>query len=335
MGGNHKVPSLWFFILNNLLFLIKRGGLYKMIRGKETWVIGLISAVFLLVLSISVFADGNTINGAPYLREGAGAKSMAIGGASTAVVDDATSTVWNVAGLSKVDCTSVSSMYTAKDGLDRRYNFLALAQCMKGVGTFGMAWINAGVSDIAGYAADGTSTGMFNSADNAFLLSYGTSFDPVRLGGGIKILTQKVDPDGDTDMGFGGLDIGIMPDPVEAVTVGLAVQNVFGKIAEASVPVGLRFGTALRLLPENNLMLAVDLEKAFVNLDGRTAVFHMGAEYWAMNLVGFRLGVTSEKEFSAGIGINISNVWVDYAYSLKRDGLEPDSHYVSISASIK
>jgi hypothetical protein len=54
-----------------------------------------------------------------------------------------------------------------------------------------------------------------------------------------------------------------------------------------------------------------------------------------MNLVGFRLGVTSEKEFSAGIGINISNVLVDYAYSLKRDGLEPDSHYVSISASIK
>lgn len=307
-----------------------------MIRGKETWVIGLISAVFLLVLSISVFAEGDTIDGAPYLREGAGAKSMAMGGASTAVVDDATATVWNVAGLSKVDCTSVSSMYTAKDQLDRRYNFLALAQGMKGVGTFGLAWINTGVVDIAGYDVNGTSTGMFNSSDNAFLLSYGTFFDPVRLGGGVKILTQKIHPDSEgTDMGFGGLDIGIMADPADSVTIGLSVQNIFGKIAEATIPIELRLGTALRLLPENNLMLAVDLEKAFVNLDGRTAVFHMGAEYWAMDLVGFRLGVTSEKEFSAGIGINISNVFVDYAYSIKRDGIEPDSHYVSISASIK
>jgi len=136
-------------------------------------------------------------------------------------------------------------------------------------------------------------------------------------------------------MGFGGLDIGIMADPVDAVTIGLSVQNIFGKIAEATIPIELRLGTALRLLPENNLMLAVDLENAFVDLDGRTAVFHMGAEYWAMDIVGFRLGVTSEKEFSAGIGINISNVFVDYAYSLKRDGIEPDSHYVSISASIK
>lgn len=307
-----------------------------MIRGKETWIIGLISVVFLMVISISAFAEGDTINGAPYLREGAGAKSMAMGGASTAVVDDATSTVWNVAGLSKVDCTSVSSMYTAKDGLDRRYNFLALAQGLKGVGTFGLAWINSGVVDVAGYDDSGNSTGMFNSSDNAFLLSYGTSFDPVRLGGGIKILTQKIHPEAEgTDMGFGGLDIGIMADPVEAVTVGLSVQNVFGKIADAKIPVQLRFGTALRLLPENNLMLAVDLEKAFVSLDGRTAVFRMGAEYWAMDLVGFRLGVTSEKEFSAGIGINISNVLVDYAYSLKRNSLEPDSHYVSISASIK
>jgi hypothetical protein len=92
-------------------------------------------------------------------------------------------------------------------------------------------------------------------------------------------------------------------------------------------------GTALKLLPEKNLLLAVDLDKAFVDLEGQTAVLHMGAEYWAAELLGFRLGVTSDKEFSAGIGINISDIFVDYAYSIKRDGLEPDVHYVSICAS--
>jgi hypothetical protein len=308
-----------------------------MIRGKEGWIMGVMGAIFLLlVLSCGSFAaEEDTINGAPYLREGVGARSVAMGGASTAVADDATATVWNVAGLSRVKATSVATMYSARDQLDRRHNFLALAQTMEGVGTFGVAWINAGVVGIERYSATDQPEGTFDSSENAFLLSYGAIFQPVRLGGGIKILSQKIDPDLDeTSMGFGGLDIGILADPVpDSVTVGLTLQNIFGKIADASVPVQLKLGTALRLLPEDNLLLAVDLGKAFVDLEGKTAVLHMGAEYWAADLVGFRLGITSEKEFSAGLGLNISDILLDYAYSIKRDGLEPDTHYVSICAS--
>jgi hypothetical protein len=307
-----------------------------MIRGKEGWIMGVMGAIFLLlVLSCGSFAaEGDTINGAPYLREGAGARSLAMGGASTAVADDATATVWNVAGLSRVKSTSVASMYSARDQLDRRHNFLALAQTLQNVGTFGIAWINAGVAGIERYSESDQAEGTFDSSENAFLLSYGAIFQPVRLGGGVKILSQKIDPELDeTSMGFGGLDIGILADPVESVTVGLTIQNIFGKIAEASVPVQLKMGTALRLLPENNLLLAVDLSKAFVDLEAETAALHVGAEYWAAELVGFRLGVTSEKEFCAGLGINISDILIDYAYSIKRDGLEPDTHYVSICAS--
>jgi hypothetical protein len=307
-----------------------------MIRGKQGWMIGVIGAtILLLTLSISSFAaEGDIINAAPYLRVGAGARPLAMGGASTAVASDATATVWNVAGLSRVESTAVASMYSARDGLDRVHNFLAVAKSLEKIGTFGIAWINAGVRDIERYSNANVHEGSFDSSENAFLLSYGGVFDPVRIGGGIKILSQKIDPTLDsTSMDFGGLDIGIMADPVEAVTIGLTIQNIFGKIASASVPVQVKLGTALRLLPEDNLLLAVDLDKAFVNLEGSTAVLRMGAEYWAAKLIGFRIGVTSEKEFSAGIGINISDVNLDYAYSIKRDGLEPDTHYVSICAT--
>ena len=53
-------------------------------RGKEKWMMGVMGAIFLLlVLSFSSFAaEGDTIDGAPYLREGAGARSLAMGGAS-------------------------------------------------------------------------------------------------------------------------------------------------------------------------------------------------------------------------------------------------------------
>jgi hypothetical protein len=308
-----------------------------MIRGKEKCIIGVMGAVlFMLVLSgFSMAADEDGINAAPYLREGAGARPLGMGGASAAVAGDATAIVWNVAGLSRVKSTSVSSMYTARDeDLDRDHNFIALAQTFQDIGTFGLAWINAGVSGIERWSPANEPKGSFDSSDNAFLLSYAAMFKPVRLGGGIKILSQKIDPQLEgTDTGFGGLDIGVQADPVEEVTVGLAVQNIFGKVADASVPVQLRLGVALKLLPEDNLLLAADLENSFVDLEGSTGIIHIGAEYWAAHLVGFRLGITSEKEFSAGLGINIADVLLDYAYSIKRNGLEPDTHYVSISAS--
>jgi hypothetical protein len=309
-----------------------------MIRGKKGWMMGVTGATFLLlVLSYASLADLK--DSSCYLEMGVGARPLAMGGASTAVADDATATMWNVAGLSKVESTSVAMMYGARDDLDRIHNFIAAAQSIEGVGTFGLAWINAGVQDIEVWDSidQKAPTKTYDSSDNAFMLSYGAVFDPVRLGGGIKILSQKLDPDLDeTDMGFGGLDIGIMADPVDPVTVGLTVRNIFGKLGDGAIPVQLRVGTALKLLPEENLLLAVDLVKAFVELDDETTDLHMGAEYWAAELIGFRLGVTSRKEFAAGIGVNVSDVLLDYAYSIKRngaDGLEYDSHYVSICAS--
>jgi len=305
-----------------------------MIRGKEGWMmIG--AMLLLLILSSYVFAaEDDIVNASPYLRMGVGARFLAMGGASTAFVDDANATFWNTAGLTKVQCASIASMYSAGDMLDRRHNFLALATSVKGIGSFGMGWINAGVADIDRYNENDQSLGSFNSSENAFLFSYGAMFKPVRLGAGIKVLHQKIDPDSDeTTMGFGGLDIGALADPVDAVTVGLSVQNILGKVADASVPVMLRLGTAVKLMSEDNLIIAVDLNKAFVDLEGRTYSINIGAEYLVADFIGFRLGFTSEKQFSAGIGVKLSNVSIDYAYSIQREGLEPDVHYVSICAS--
>jgi len=291
-------------------------------------------SLLLVLSSISYAAEGDIVNAASYLRMGVGARFLAMGGASTAVVDDASATFWNVAGLTNVEQASFASMYSAGDLLDRKHNFLALASSVQGIGSFGIGWINAGVSGIKRYTASDVSQGSFTSSENAFLFSYGAMFKPVSLGAGVKVLHQKIDPESDeTKMGFGGLDIGALANPIDIMTVGLSVQNILGKIADASVPVNLSVGTAVRLLPEDDLLIAVDLSKAFVSLKGRMAVMHIGAEYWAADLVGFRLGFTSEKEFSAGIGIKMSDISIDYAYSIKRDGLEPDVHYVSICAS--
>lgn len=306
-----------------------------MIRGRVKWMT-IATVLFLLAFtSIVMAADTDIVNAASYLKMGVGARFLAMGGASTAAVDDATAVAWNVAGLTRVKSASIASMYSAGDQtMDRRHNFLALASSVKGLGSFGIGWVNAGVVDIPRYNAQDVNQGTFNSSENAFLFSYGASFKPVRLGAGVKVLHQKIDPDStETKMGFGGLDIGALADPVDAITVGLSVQNILGKIADAKVPTVLRVGTAVKLLPGDDLMVAVDLSKAFVDLRGKTAALHIGAEYWAADLVGFRLGFSSEKQFAAGIGVKMSNMSIDYAYTIQRDGLEPDVHYVSICAS--
>lgn len=305
-----------------------------MIRGKVKWMT-IVTVLFLLAFSSMAMAADDIVNAASYLKMGVGARFLAMGGASTAAVDDATAVAWNVAALTRVEEASIASMYSAGDQtMDRRHNFLALASSIKGLGSFGIGWINAGVVDIPRYNSQDVSEGAFNSSENAFLFSYGAKFKPVRLGAGVKVLHQKIDPDStETKLGFGGLDIGALAQPVEPITVGLSVQNILGKIADAKVPTILRVGTAVRLLPGDDLMVAVDLSKAFVDLRGKTAALHIGAEYWAADLVGFRLGFSSEKQFGAGIGVKMSNVSVDYAYTIQRDGLEPDVHYVSICAS--
>ncbi len=317
--------------------LIEKRRSQAMFIGKERWIMGTI--FFLLVIASSSFtADGDVINAAPYLRENTGARdarSLAMGSVSAAIVSDANATVWNVAGLSRVRSTSLAATLYSGDVLDRKHRFLALAQTLKGVGTFGLAWINSGVEGIERYSASNQREGTFDSSENAFLLSYGTAFHPIRLGWGIKILSQSIDPESDPDMGFGGLDIGVILEPVEAVTFGLTIQNIRGKIADASVPIQLRLGVALKLLPEKNLLLVADMDKTFVDLEGETYDLHTGVEYWVTELIGFRFGVTSEKEISAGIGVSVPDVSVDCAYSIERsDGLEPDTHSLGIGISM-
>ena len=63
------------------------------------------------------------VNAAPHLGMGSGARSLGLGGAFTAVADDATSTIWNPAGLPSVDDLTIT-LSSARLSLDRRHSFI-------------------------------------------------------------------------------------------------------------------------------------------------------------------------------------------------------------------
>jgi len=326
--------------------LITDLGVYEM---KTIGLIILIS--FFLIFSVN---SSFSTEGATYLKMGVGARFLAMGSAATASVDDATATYWNVAGLTRVGSVSIASMYSyADDILHSRHNFLALASSVKGIGSFGIGWVNAGFVDIPRYNAQNVEEGSFNIPEDAFMFSYGTMFETVRLGAGIKILRQKFDPYNEATMGFGGFDIGTISDS-KSFSVGLSVQNILGKIADTPVPIISRIGTTGRFLPEGNLMIAAG-DTFVYQIGAHTGVhtLNLGAEYWIAKLIALRVGLTNDItsrsmiNFSAGIGINISNIFgilfnqpiplnigFDLGYSKDRDSIfKPERYYLSINVS--
>src|SRR5262245_46143471 len=86
-----------------------------------------------------LFASDALGGAAAYLHSGAGARALGMGGASVALVDDVTATVWNPAGLTRMGVygTQVGSMVSLMSQ-DRNLNFLALGQHFEGLGDFGL-----------------------------------------------------------------------------------------------------------------------------------------------------------------------------------------------------
>ena len=75
-----------------------------MIQMKPKLMLG--SSLALIALLAFAPFSANAEDAYPWLRLGAGAQSIGVGGAVTATVDDATATVWNPAGLASVKNTT-------------------------------------------------------------------------------------------------------------------------------------------------------------------------------------------------------------------------------------
>ena len=72
-----------------------------------------IGSILVLMLSYSCYASGPGTTAANYLKIGVGARATAMGGAFTAIADDATALYWNPAGLSQIKGKQLSASYNS------------------------------------------------------------------------------------------------------------------------------------------------------------------------------------------------------------------------------
>jgi len=292
----------------------------------------------LLLLGLSSICLGDVIDAAPYLRMGAGARSIGMGRAFTAVADDATAVILNPAGLPNVTDLSLT-LYTSKMSYDRKHNFIGFAKKLDTAGTLGLAWVNAGVSDIPSYDGTGNIGEDFNFSQNAIVASYGYAAEDVSFGAGLKILLESVDLEGsEGKTGFGGIDLGVLGYSFEkTVSYGIAIKNLGGKIGEGTVPMMVDAGVAFKFLQQHQATLACDIEHQFLDIPESTTSIRLGAEYWLGNTLAFRAGGQhsgDRRSLFAGFGVKVAGLQLDYALKPTDDAadtLSGNSHFVSLS----
>ena len=181
---------------------------------------------------------------ADFLTLGVGARALAMGGAGTALSDNAYAPYWNPAGLGQLTRYEVSFMHSTLNGEDA-YDFVSYIHPLKKRGAIGVSWLRVGVDDIpitslpvisrpVGPANRPEVVGSFNNTDNAFLFAHGWRLPAfrgihLRLGGTLKLLYMSGYRS--TNAIGGGADVGIIamtnPEKSHQLLLGLQASDAF------------------------------------------------------------------------------------------------------------
>jgi len=204
---------------------------------------------FYLIVTIITFCVGTLQSvdaryTADFLTLGVGARALAMGGAGTALSDNAYAPYWNPAGLGQLTRYEVSFMHSTLNGEDA-YDFVSYIHPLKKRGAIGISWLRVGVDDIpitslpvisrpVGPANRPEVVGSFNNTDNAFLFAHGWRFPAfrgihLRLGGTLKLLYMSGYRS--TNAIGGGADVGIIartnPEKSHQLLLGLQASDAF------------------------------------------------------------------------------------------------------------
>lgn len=285
------------------------------------------------------------------------ARSLGMGGAFTAISDDASAIAVNPGGLSLLDERSAAGDFSRlywgvnKDNIGR--GFLSYSQRAANAGSFGFGFKN-----------------LFSKvySENTIYLGYGYDFGRLspeigKLGIGIngklhlngynksnfrnnpeEIVPISESPlfnDGTDKTGF-SLDFGALYKPSREWSFGLMLKNInqpdmsLSGFEEGALPLSAVLGASW--LYQNNIRGAIDLK--FINQkinDGNKFSYNIGAEYlFEDNRMAVRTGVNPENySFGAGYFFNTTKpAWeISYAflYPLSKLGKVGTTHHFSVS----
>lgn len=260
---------------------------------------------------------------AAFLKIEPGARAVGLGGAFTAVCDDATSIYWNPAGITTIKNKEVTFMHN-EWLLDIKYEFLSYVQKLgktRGFGV-GITELHMDPMQITTDLSE-ESNETFTARDRAFILSYAQNFIGLSYGITGKYVTQKL-----ADKFSNGIiaDFGILYQLKLAnkpLNLGLNISN-FGYMSkfiekQQILPTKYVLGLMYNLHKDkiNDIKISSDVIQ-FIDSDVKIST---GVEYLLKDTFAFRLGYRIGYDFgnlTFGIGLKYpgeKNIYkIDYTY---------------------
>lgn len=290
---------------------------------------------------------------AKFLSISMGARANAMGGAYTAVADEATAMYWNPAGIGNIESFEGIFTYT-KMFADVNVNYFGAVFPAGNLGTFGVNVTALNISDMeVTTELDPEGTGLYFSAGSyAFGLTYARFItDNFAIGANIKYIREDIASSSADGI---AIDIGtIFTTPFYGIKFASSITNFGGKMQmtgddllirydqdettsgnnetidgylrtdEFDIPLRLQIGLAKDwTFGSHKLLIAVDAvypndNNQWVNVGGEIALFE--------NLIALRAGYKSlfledsEEGLTAGFGLNYNrmegfDISIDYSY---------------------
>lgn len=249
----------------------------------------------------------------------ADARAVALGGAYTALADDANALLYNPGGLGLLNGHEATFMHNQfVDDLTQEYGGAAFD-----LKDWGGAGLNVNYLSFNRIAKtrydlpDGTGLGEFGLSDLAVSLGYGYRvLENLGVGLSYKYLREVID-----NLAAGGhaADLGVMYRPVQALTLGFSAQNLGPPVRfqgpKEELPVNFRWGGAYRFdLAGFRNTFSADLTKA---RSGK-AVVNGGLESFLLAMMPIRVGYSSRNDagpgITGGIGWLHRGMRIDYAF---------------------
>jgi hypothetical protein len=269
-----------------------------------------VAAISAMAISHNTYAQ-DRFAGMPgaFLYQGVGAKALAMGGAYSAIANDATAVFWNPAGLATQNPFQISFMHAILF-LDTSLDFLAATAPTLKYGTFGAAIITLNSADFEQRTALNEIVGNFNTRDMAIITSWSKEImSNIAIGFNYKFVNQKILNYTGAGHGF---DIGIKTNLFNSIQAGLVVRNaITPNITLASepqiYPQQYAIGLAKTIL-NNQLTISTEIAK----IKGwQTTTMHLGAEYKIIDKIALRIGIDNQN-FSMGAGFAFDALRVGY-----------------------